>query len=195
MLPFMTAAVVFARRGKGVAAGAMVAAAMMAKQTGAATLLPVLFLLARRRGKRGVGEVALGFTVPTALVALAVGPAQLVYWAVLGNGSYVGVDTASALVLAMFVVMTLGVGRCATCHCCGGCRAPGATARVRAADGQTDTDLWLWALSAAVAVAFGFRFFGHYYLQLVPPVTLLAAGALARSARWMAARDRRVSRW
>jgi 4-amino-4-deoxy-L-arabinose transferase-like glycosyltransferase len=185
MLPFMTAAVVLGRRGRGVAAGAMVAAATMAKQTGAATLLPVLFLLARARGKRGVGEVALGFTVPTALVALAVGPTQLVYWAVLGNGSYVGVDTASALVLAMFALMTLAWVLCNVPLLW---RLPQAwrDRAVRADDGQADTDLWLWALSAAVSVAFGFRFFGHYYLQLVPPVTLLAAGALARGARWMA---------
>jgi hypothetical protein len=159
----------------------MVAAATIAKQTGAATLLPVLFLLARARGKRGVGEVALGFTVPTALVALAMGPAQLVYWAVLGNGSYVGVDTASALVLAMFALMTLAW---VLCNLPLLWRLPWAWRdRARpAGDGQTDTDLWLWALSAAVSVAFGFRFFGHYYLQLVPPVTLLAAGALARAS-------------
>src|SRR2546430_11206096 len=30
-------------------------------------------------------------------------------------------------------------------------------------------DLWLWLLSGAIAVAAGFRFFGHYYLQLLPP--------------------------
>ena len=185
MLPFMTAAVVLARRGKGLAAGAMVAAAMMAKQTGAATLLPVVFLLARSRAKRGVGDVALGFSVPTALVALAVGPAQLVYWAVLGNGSYVGVDTASAMVVAMFAVMTVAW---VLCNLPLLWKLPQAwrDRLVRADDGQTDTDLWLWVLSAAVSVAFGFRFFGHYYLQLVPPVTLLAAGALARSPRWTA---------
>ena len=112
MLPSMTAAILFARRGRGVAAGAMVAAATLAKQTGAATLLPVLYLLARARGKRGVGGVTLGFAVPIALVALAVGPAQLFYWAVLGNGSYLGVDTASALVVAMFGLMTLGWVAC-----------------------------------------------------------------------------------
>ena len=37
--------------------------------------------------------------------------------------------------------------------------------------------------SAAVSVAVGLRFFGHYYLQLVPPLALLAAGALARGSR------------
>ena len=38
-------------------------------------------------------------------------------------------------------------------------------------------------ISAAVSVAIGLRFFGHYYIQLVPPLCLLTAGSLARSAR------------
>ena len=49
--------------------------------------------------------------------------------------------------------------------------------------GGHDVDLWLWAASAAVSVAFGLRFFGHYYMQLVPPLCLLTAGALARGPR------------
>ena len=71
MLPSMTAAILFARRGRGFPAGVAIAAATLAKQTGAATLLPVLFLIARARGKSGMGEVALGFSIPTALVAMA----------------------------------------------------------------------------------------------------------------------------
>lgn len=36
-----------------------------------------------------------------------------------------------------------------------------------------------------VAVSVGFHFFGHYYLQLMPPLVLLGTGAVATSAiRW-----------
>src|SRR4051812_33027145 len=73
MLPSMTAAILFARRGRGFLAGVAIAAATLAKQTGAATLLPVVYLIARKRGKRGIAEVFAGFSIPTALVALAVG--------------------------------------------------------------------------------------------------------------------------
>ena len=186
MLPSMTAAILFARRGRGVAAGAMVALATLAKQTGAATLLPVVYLLARARGKRGVGEVAAGFTVPAALIALAVGPAQLFYWAVLGNGSYLGVDSSSALAVAMFGVMTLGW---VACNLPLLWKLPQAwrDRDLASRDGQRDTDLWLWLLSAALSVAIGLRFFGHYYMQLVPPLALLAAGAFSR-ASWRTAR-------
>jgi 4-amino-4-deoxy-L-arabinose transferase-like glycosyltransferase len=184
MLPSMTAAMLFARRGRGFAAGVAIAAATLAKQTGAATLLPVLYLIARARGKRGVGEVFLGFTIPTALVALAMGPAQLLYWTVLGNGSYVGMKTMSATVLLLFLGMTVMF---VLCNLPLLWRIPKAWSdrKLVALDGQRDTDLWLWVLSAAVSVAVGLRFFGHYYLQLVPPLALLASGALARgSALW-----------
>jgi hypothetical protein len=43
-------------------------------------------------------------------------------------------------------------------------------------------DVWLWLFSAAISVAVGLRFFGHYYLQLTPPLALLAAIALSRSS-------------
>lgn len=185
MLPSMTAAVLFARRGKGFLAGVAIAAATLAKQTGAATLLPVLYLVARRRGKRGVASVALGFSIPTALVALAVGPSQLFYWTVLGNGSYVGIATLSTAAITTFLFMT---ATWAAMNLPLLWKLPSAwIARAqRARDGQGDTDLWLWLLSAAVSVAIGLRFFGHYYMQLLPPLALLAAGALARGSRWSA---------
>ncbi|HEX9466794.1 MAG TPA: glycosyltransferase family 39 protein [Acidimicrobiia bacterium] len=184
MLPSMTAAMLFARRGKGFAAGIAVAAATLAKQTGAATLLPVLYLIARTRGKRGIGDVGLGFAIPTVLVALAVGPSQLLYWAVLGNGSYLGVKTMSAEVVTTFLFMT---ATWAACNLPLLWKIPSGwrDRHVRAHDGQGDTDLWLWLLSAGVSVAVGLRFFGHYYMQLVPPLALLSAGALSRGRqRW-----------
>jgi hypothetical protein len=36
-------------------------------------------------------------------------------------------------------------------------------------------DLWLWVVTGLAAWAAGFRFFGHYWLQVVPPLVLLAA--------------------
>ena len=53
MLPAMTAAILFARRGNAARAGVGVAIATLTKQTGAATLLPVLISCGRRAGDRG----------------------------------------------------------------------------------------------------------------------------------------------
>ncbi len=182
MLPAMTAAVLLARRGRGISAGVAVAAATLAKQTGAATLLPVLYLVWKARGRRGITEALGGFGVPIALVALGFGPGQLLYWTVLGNGSYVSVKTASTYVLSMFAVMSLAW---VVCNLPIVWRLPAAwRARYTATrDGAHDLDLWLWLASAVLSVMVGLRFFGHYYLQLVPPLAIITAGALHRGSR------------
>jgi 4-amino-4-deoxy-L-arabinose transferase-like glycosyltransferase len=179
MLPAMTAAVILARRGNAFSSGGAVALATLAKQTGAATLLPVLYSVWRRRGRRGAGDALLGFAAPVALVALLVGPGQLLFWAVLGNGSYLSVRSASALVALLFFVMTLAFVALNLPILWAIPRAW----RQRRAPERDDTDLWLWLASAAVSVTVGLRFFGHYYLQLLPPLCLLTAGALASASR------------
>jgi hypothetical protein len=179
MLPAMTAAVLLAARDRPRSSGFAVAIATLAKQTGAATLLPVLYLVWKARGRRGVANALIGFAIPIAIVALLVGPGELLFWAVMGNGSYFGIGSASAYVLGLFAVMTVAFI---------GANLPIIWSMPRAwhdrklaPDG--DTDLWLWLASAALSVAVGFRFFGHYYLQLLPPLCLLSAGVLVRRSR------------
>lgn len=193
MLPAMTAAVLLGARGRTRSAGVAVAFATLAKQTGAATLLPVLYLVWRARGKRGVSEAAIGFSIPIAIVALLVGPGELLFWTLLGNGSYFGLGSASAYVIGLFLVMTLAFVASNLPIVWSLPRAwrerkrPSlARADGAVADGQwagPDTDLWIWLASAALSVAVGFRFFGHYYLQLLPPLCLLSAGALMTRGR------------
>ncbi len=182
MLPLTVAGVMLARRGRAASSGVAIGFATLAKQTGAATLLPIAFLMLKRRDKRGLVEVGVGFVVPLLVAAALVGPRQLFYWTVLGNGSYVGLQTASALVVTMFVLMTLGWAAC-NVPILWTLPRSWRSRRNAADDGETDTDLWLWALSGAVSVAVGLRFFGHYYLQLVPPLVLLTAGALQHATR------------
>ena len=43
-----------------------------------------------------------------------------------------------------------------------------------------DWDLWVWVGSGLAAWAAGLRFFGHYWLQVVPPLVLLAVPIVAR---------------
>jgi hypothetical protein len=44
--------------------------------------------------------------------------------------------------------------------------------------------LWVWLALSLAGVALGWRFFPRYYLQLLPPVVILASGALVRPPRW-----------
>jgi MFS family permease len=180
MLPAMTAGVLLAARDRPRGSGFAVAVATLAKQTGAATLLPVLYLAWKARGRRGVTTTLTAFAIPLAVVALLVGPGDLVFWALSGNGSYFGLGRATAYVVGLFAVMTFAFLACNlpivwTIPSAWRRRAPG-----------KDTDLWLWLLSAALSVAVGLRFFGHYYLQLLPPLTLITAGALAARAERIA---------
>jgi hypothetical protein len=176
MLPALTAAVLLAARDRPRGAGVAVAVATLAKQTGAATLLPVLYLAWRARCRRGVTTTLAAFAIPLAIVALLVGPGDLVFWAVAGNGSYFGLGSATAYVVGLFAVMTFAF---LACNLPIVWTIP--TAWRRRVRGQ-DTDLWLWLLSATVSVAVGLRFFGHYYLQLLPPLCLITAGALTERA-------------
>jgi 4-amino-4-deoxy-L-arabinose transferase-like glycosyltransferase len=180
MLPSMTAAVLAARRGRGGWAGVCVALATLAKQTGAATLLPVLWLLMHGRDRTNVPRALLGFAVPIGIVAFLVGPHELFFWAVLGNGSYLSIGDASTFVMMMFGVMTLAF---VAMNLAILWRLPVAWRErtERRDDGRNDIDLWLWLASAAISVAVGFRFFGHYYLQLLPPLCLLTAGAIVNA--------------
>ncbi|MFD3511570.1 glycosyltransferase family 39 protein [Streptomyces sp. NPDC058657] len=208
MLPCTALAVWCADRRAWTAAGAAVAFAFLTKQTGGAVLLPVLWLLwttagtpasgtrpgglpetgAVRPAARAPGwttarslallRTALGFAVPVAAVALATGPSRFLFWVVTGSGAYADL-TGSGL-------HALGRGLGNTLILAGAClgllvpllrrpKAPGA-------------DLWLWLAASAVAVATGFHFFGHYYLQLMPPLALLATAALhALPRRWTTA--------
>jgi hypothetical protein len=45
--------------------------------------------------------------------------------------------------------------------------------------GRDDLDLWLWLLVGLAAVAAGLRFFGHYWIQVLPPLVLLATPVAA----------------
>ena len=63
--------------------------------------------------------------------------------------------------------------------------ALGATAFVSSARRRelpADIDLWIWVASGVAAWAAGLRFFGHYWLQVMPPLVLLAVPVVARWA-------------
>ncbi|MFF7642483.1 hypothetical protein [Streptomyces canus] len=100
--------------------------------------------------------------------ALATDPVGFVFWTVTGSAAYATLTGSELHVLARGSVNTAIVS-----VACAGLVAP----VVRARRAPT-ADLWLWLLASAGAVLLGLHFFGHYYLQLLPPVVLLATAAL-----------------
>lgn len=177
ILPCTAAALWCADRRRWGAAGVAVACAVLTKQTGGAVLVPVVWLLHRSGAPHGgVLRLAAGVALPVLCAALFTDPAAFVFWTVTGSGAYASF-TGSELHAAVRAVANTAILAAA----CAGLlpalvRAP-RLARASAAD------LWVWLASSAAAVTLGFHFFGHYYLQLTPPLALLATAALRHLPR------------
>ncbi|WP_328874394.1 glycosyltransferase family 39 protein [Streptomyces sp. NBC_00287] len=165
MLPCTAAALWCADRGRWVAAGTAVGCAFLAKQTGGAVLLPVLWLCGASWG--GLLRLGAGAAAPVLTAAVLTDPEGFLFWTVTGSGAYASFTGSELHVLARALTNTaiLTVA-------CAGLLPPVVRARTGSAD------LWLWLASSAGAVVLGFHFFGHYYLQLTPPLALLATAAL-----------------
>ncbi|MEV6654819.1 glycosyltransferase family 39 protein [Streptomyces sp. NPDC051219] len=172
MLPFTVAAVWCADRGRWGAAGVALAAAFLTKQTGGAALLPVLWLLWHNAPARtAVVRTGLGLLLPVALVALITDPAGFLFWTVTGSAAY-----ASFTGSELHVLFRALANSALLAAACAGLALPVVRAPRPARTGTAD--LWLWLGASAAAVALGFHFFGHYYLQLMPPAALLGTAAL-----------------
>jgi hypothetical protein len=179
MLLPMTAAVIHAGQGESLAAGLWLAVACLTKQTAVTTILPVAYLLWRTRGLRWV-VVATGVCGAVVfLTAEVFGPSQFVLWTVTGNGGYLALRGSLLATfwrgMGMtwaFIGINLGLVVLALLAFRGtGGRAPG--------ERPFPVDLLLWLVGGAIGVVSGLRFFGHYYLQLYPPLALAATATLA----------------
>jgi hypothetical protein len=170
MLLPMTAAVVAAGRHRAVQAGLWLALACLCKQTAVTTALPVAWLLWRGGGWRPPAHAALAGGAVIAATALTFGPSEFLLWTVTGNGGYLALRGSVGATIGRAMGMTwafIGINLALVLLAAVAARRRTATA-----------DLWLWLAGAAFGVVVGLRFFGHYYLQLLPPLALLGAGAL-----------------
>ncbi|WP_199547645.1 glycosyltransferase family 39 protein [Streptomyces sp. N35] len=172
MLPCTAAAMWCADRRRWGCAGLAVAAAFLTKQTGAAVLLPVLWLLWQSGRPRGaLLRLAAGGLAPLLAAALVTTPTGFLFWTVTGSGAYASFAGSELHVL----FRALGNTALLTVACAGVLQP---IVRVLRIARTGAADLWLWLGSSTAAVCLGFHFFGHYYLQLIPPLVLLGTAAL-----------------
>jgi len=184
MLPATAAAYWFAQNRRWGQAGAATAVAALTKQTGGAVLLPLLWLLWRRKPlageggpedrRRSLATLLFGFGLPVAVIALSTGVRNFFFWVVTGSSGYASIDGAW---LTMFERVLGNSAILASAAL--GLLVPLAR-RLRSV--REDADLWIWFGSSWLGVITGFHFFGHYYLQLMPPLVLLGVCAVARGA-------------
>ncbi|MGY0491139.1 ArnT family glycosyltransferase [Streptomyces sp. WG-D5] len=173
MLPWTAAALWCADRRHWGWCGLAVAGAFLTKQTGGAVLLPVAWMLWRSGARPSSGglRLAVGFLAAVLAAALATTPEGFLFWTVTGSGSYASI-TGSAL----HVVARGATNAAILAVACAGVLPP--IVRALRVTRRGSAELWLWLASSAVAVTVGFHFFGHYYLQLVPPLALLGTRSL-----------------
>ena len=122
-----------------------------------------------------VPVVAFGSAAVLAVVAagLFVPLSDFVYWNFTSSPGFVfaGTDLGAAVLrgaaaLGLFLLWHLALSAAALWSL----RRPGVRANL---------DLWVWVATGCLAVGAGLRFYGHYWMQLVPPLVLLAAPVLA----------------
>ena len=91
--------------------------------------------------------------------------------------------TMSTVVLTTFLFMT---GMWALCNLPILWKVPSAWGRrkLRARRPPVTPTSGCGCCRPAVSVAVGLRFFGHYYIQLAPPLALLAAGRSCAARKW-----------
>ncbi len=176
------AAIVLARRGRSSTAllgGAADGIAVLCRQTWMFGVFPgvVGAVVASRRRRDGVWFLA-GCTAAVASAALFVPFGGFVHWTFTGNKGFLseGESIGRAMLAYLgsfttFVVLhlTLAVAVIA---------AGLAFARAAWAHRVEELDLWLWLGGALLAEIAGFRFFGHYWIQSLPPLVLLAVPVL-----------------
>ncbi|MEU6126456.1 glycosyltransferase family 39 protein [Streptomyces sp. NPDC047123] len=172
MLPCTAAAMWCADRRRWGAAGTAVACAFLAKQTGGAVLLPVGWLLWKGGApRRDVLRLAAGLGGPVLAAALLTSPSGFLFWTVTGSGAYASFTGSELHVLGRGLVNSAILAAA-----CAGILPP--VVRVLRIARTGAGELWLWLAASVAAVLLGFHFFGHYYLQLMPPLALLGAAAL-----------------
>jgi hypothetical protein len=162
----------FSRKGRAVPTGLALLVATMVKQSAVFTLVPVVYNLWRQpNGPRKVGVMSVTFGGLYLVVGSRFGLRDFLFWNLTGNASYLGASSLLGLATRAGITLAVyGLSHLVLVWLAG-----------RAwADRRVDLDIWLWLGSAFVGVLIGQHFFGHYYLQMLPPLAALAATQIAR---------------
>ncbi|MFS8197265.1 ArnT family glycosyltransferase [Streptomyces sp. CWNU-52B] len=200
MLPATAAAVYYGVKGRWLTAGLAVAVAALTKQVGLAVLLPLAFMALTGAGRRrGAVRLAVGTALPLLGCAALLGWRPFAFWVLFSSGSYATSPPGWGEVLGH---ATGNLGHLMTAFA--GCAAlvllpranrgtPPRPSQVRATAPAPATSpapapaadrvLVVWLVASAAGVSVGWHYYGHYFLQLVPPLALLALRGVDRFGR------------
>jgi hypothetical protein len=188
-MPFGAVAMVAARRGTDRAAlltGFALAVATLTRQTWAIGVFPAAIAIWRYGDwRRHLPLAFVGGVLPVALVAVTLRWDDFFYWTFRSNGSFVlgGADLVTIALRGLSATLIFGVLHFVALRY----SFAGGRASV-----NRNLDLWLWLATGLIAVSAGYRFYGHYWLQVVPPLALLAADELRNRPAEIQARARTI---
>jgi hypothetical protein len=178
-MPAGALAMVAARRGTDRAAfvaGFALALATLTRQTWAIGVFPAALAIWRYGDwRRHLPLAFVGGIIPILAIAVALPWEDFFYWTFQSNDGFVlgGAEIGTVAFRGLSAVAIFGaLHYVAVRHALAGGR--------RSID--ENLDLWVWLATALVAVSAGYRFYGHYWLQVVPPLALLAAYELRSSS-------------
>jgi Dolichyl-phosphate-mannose-protein mannosyltransferase len=168
-------ALVAARAGSrrsAIVAGILVGVATLTRQTWIIGVVPAAYAAWWSSGRRAerVAFVLAGAAVTIAAVAIFVPFGAFWHWtfagdrSVLALGESQNVGERGGLALELFVLANVA----------------SLWLILRRGRRREDLDLWLWLATGLIAFVAGWRFFGHYWMQVLPPMCFLAGlGAAA----------------
>ncbi|HEX2785510.1 MAG TPA: hypothetical protein VHN36_18145 [Ilumatobacteraceae bacterium] len=179
-----TAAIIWSRRGtlpSAVAAGVALGLAILCRQSWLLGVVPACVSVGLRGRWRNVVPLVTAAALTVATTGLYAPLGRFWEWNVTNSPGFVfarsGLASATGKGLASlggFVafhpVLAIAAGIAV---------AAGVSA-LRQSRLPDDIDLWLWIASGLAAWAAGLRFFGHYWLQVVPPLVLLTVPVISR---------------
>ena len=176
-----TAALLWSRRdrwGWALAAGVAFGVALLTRQSWVLALPPALFSVWRGGRWRHLLVFAVGVSATIATVGFYAPFGQYWTWNFTNSPGFVfaGADIGVSLVRGLASVAGFVAFHITAALCLWLVLRKGNPLRSGA---RCDLDVWLWLLSGLAAVAAGFRFFGHYWLQVLPPLVVLATPVVA----------------
>lgn len=184
------AAIVWCRRGGArwaLLGGVALGLAVLCRQSWVYGIVAAMLAAALAGRRRDAAAVVAGTAGGISVAALVSPFSDFWRWSFTSNGSFATAAfepdrTLGRLASSTSIFVAFHVAACALTVVAAACRW-----RHRRA-WRDDADLWLWLLTGLAAVATGFHFFGHYWLQIVPVVVVIAVEALYAGPAPLAAR-------
>ncbi|MEY2552971.1 MAG: hypothetical protein QOC57_831 [Ilumatobacteraceae bacterium] len=173
-----TAAILWSRRGTlggAVAAGVAIGLAILTRQSWLLGVVPACFSIGLHGRWRNIVPFLVAAAATIATTGFYAPFGRFWEWNVTNSPGFVFAGTNLWSAAAKGLASVVGfVAFHPVATAAAGLSAATAMSALKRRTLPDDIDLWLWIASGLAAWAAGLRFFGHYWLQVVPPLVILA---------------------